>query len=45
MGDESNLQMEICVIVDILGLGDIKPAQTISIPSNPTEHWSCDALE
>ena len=45
IGDEHNLQLEIFLIADILGLGDIKPTQAISIPSNPTECCSCDALE
>lgn len=44
--DEYNLQLEIFLIAEILGLGDINPTQAISIPSNPTEccivvtHWN-----
>ena len=45
IGDECNHQMEIFLIADISGLGDINPTQAASIPSNPTECCSCDALE
>lgn len=41
--DDFNLQMELFLIADIQSLADIKPTQANSIPSNPTEHCSCDA--
>lgn len=41
--DDFNLQMEIFLIADVQSLADIKPTWAISIPSNPTEHYSCDA--
>lgn len=38
--DDFNLQLEIFLIAEVPSLGDIKPTQAISIPSNPTERCS-----